>query len=65
MLLVGDFYILGRKEDKCNNNFNPQWPFIFNAIIENLNLREIALYGRQFIWASPRQHPTYKKLDRV
>jgi hypothetical protein len=28
-------------------------------------LREIALSGRQFTWASRREQPTYEKLDRV
>jgi hypothetical protein len=65
MLLAGDFNILRRPEDKSNNNFNPRWPFIFNAIIENLNLREIMLTGRQYTWASRRSTPTYEKLDRV
>jgi exonuclease III len=60
MLLAGDFNILRKPEDKSNDNFNPRWPFIFNAIIENLNLREIALSGRQFTWASRRQTPTYE-----
>jgi hypothetical protein len=46
MLLAGDFNILRRQEDKSNDNFNPRWPFIFNAIIEYLNLREIMLSGR-------------------
>jgi hypothetical protein len=41
MLLVRDFNILRRPEHKSNDNYNPRWPFIFNAIIENLNLREI------------------------
>jgi exonuclease III len=50
MLLAGDFNILRRREDKSNNNFNPRWIFVFNAIIENLNLREIVLSGRQFTW---------------
>jgi exonuclease III len=65
MLLAGDFNILRRPEDKSNDNFNPRWPFIFNAIIENLNLREIAMSGRQYTWASRRETPTYEKLDRV
>jgi exonuclease III len=65
MLLEGDFNILRRPEDKSNKNFNPRWPFIFISIIENLNLREIALSGRQFTWASRRTTPTYEKLDRV
>jgi hypothetical protein len=65
MLLAGDFNILRRPEEKSNDNFNPRWPFVFNAIIEILNLREIALSGRQFTWASRRDNPTYEKLDRV
>jgi exonuclease III len=65
MLVGGDFNIMRRKEDKSNNNFDTRWPFIFNAIIESLDLREIALSGRQFTWASCRDTPTYEKLDRV
>jgi chemotaxis regulatin CheY-phosphate phosphatase CheZ len=30
--------MVGRKN---NDNFNPRWPFIFNAIIESLDLREL------------------------
>jgi hypothetical protein len=29
MLLVGDFNILRKPEDKSNDNFKPHWPFIF------------------------------------
>jgi hypothetical protein len=55
-LLVGeDFNIVRRKEEKNNNNFNARRPFIFNAIIESLNLREIALSGRQYTWANRRE----------
>jgi hypothetical protein len=43
----------------------PRRLFIFNAITESLNLREIALSGRQFTWANRRENPTYEKLDRV
>ena len=39
--------------------------FVFNAIIESFNLREIALSGRQFTWANRRDTPTFEKLDRV
>jgi hypothetical protein len=61
----GDFNIIRRKEEKNNDNFNTRWPFLFNAIIESLDLREIALSGRQFTWANRRVHPTYEKLDRI
>jgi endonuclease/exonuclease/phosphatase family metal-dependent hydrolase len=65
MLLGGDFNILRKREEKSSNNFNPRWPFMFNAIIESLDLREIALFGRQFTWANRRDNPTFEKLDRV
>jgi hypothetical protein len=65
MLVGGDFNIIRKKEEKNNDNFKARWPFVFNAIIEHLNLREIALSGRQFTWASRREQPTYEKLDRV
>jgi hypothetical protein len=65
MLIGGDFNIIRKREEKNNDNFKARWPFVFNAIIEHLNLREIALTGRQFTWASRRDVPTYEKLDRV
>ena len=64
MLVGGDFNIIRRQEEKSNENFNARWPFIFNAIIESLSLREIDLSGRQYTWASRRSDPTYEKLDR-
>jgi hypothetical protein len=61
----GDFNIMRRKEDKNNGNFNSRWPFIFNAIIDSLDLRELGLSGRQYTWASRCQVPTFEKLDRI
>jgi exonuclease III len=65
LMVGGDFNIIRRKEEKNNDNFHARWPFIFNAIIESLDLREIALSGRQFTWANRRTTPTYEKLDRI
>jgi hypothetical protein len=45
------------KEDKNNDNFNSRWPFMFNAIIESLDLWEIIMSGRQYTWASRRETP--------
>jgi hypothetical protein len=30
-----------------------------------LNLREVEMPGRKYMWANSLQHPTYEKLDRV
>jgi hypothetical protein len=65
ILVGGDFNIIRRQEEKNNDNFKAHWPFLFNAIIESLDLREIELSGRQYTWASRRENPTYEKLDRV
>ena len=65
MLVGGDFNIIQKREEKNNDNFKAHWPFVFNAIIEHLNLREIALSGRQFTWSNRRETPTFEKLDRV
>jgi hypothetical protein len=43
MLVGGDFNIIHRQKGKNNDNFNARWPFIFNAIIESIDLRELAL----------------------
>jgi hypothetical protein len=52
-------------KEKNKNNFNPRWPFLFNAVIDSFDLREIELSGRQFTWANSLPDPTYEKLDRV
>jgi hypothetical protein len=65
LLIGGDFNILRHKEDKNNENFNGHWPFMFNAIIESLDLREIAMSDRQYTWANRRANPTFEKLDRI
>jgi hypothetical protein len=50
LLVREDFNIIRRQEEKNKNYFNPRWPFILNVIIESLELREIAMSGRQFNW---------------
>ena len=65
IMVGGDFNIIRNPQEKNNDNYNAHWPFVFNAIIESLNLKEIHLSGRQFTWASRRQIPTFEKLDRV
>jgi hypothetical protein len=62
LMVGGDFNIIRRQEEKNNENFYARWAFIFNAIIESLDLREIVLSGRQYTWANRRDNPTYEKL---
>ena len=52
-------------KEKNKNNFNPRWPFLFNAVIDSFDLREIDLTERQYTFANSLPDPTYEKLDRV
>nr|XP_045087410.1 uncharacterized protein LOC123494946 [Aegilops tauschii subsp. strangulata] len=65
ILVGGDFNIIRRREEKNNDNFDGRWSFMFNTIIESLDLREIELSGRKFTWANTFPTPTFEKLDRV
>jgi hypothetical protein len=64
-MVGGDFNIILRQEEENNDNFNARWTFIFNAIIESIDLRELALLVRQFTWANRKENLTFEKLDRV
>jgi exonuclease III len=39
--------------------------FLFNAVIDSLDPRELEMSGRKFTWANSRRVPTYERLDRV
>ena len=66
LILIGsDFNMLRFRYDKSNGRFDPHWSFLFNAVIDSLDLREVAMIERQFIWANNRLTPTYEKLDHI
>lgn len=65
LVVGGDFNILRGPHEKNNGPFNNRWPFVFNAIIDAANLRELGLSGRQFTWANNLPHQTFEKLDRI
>lgn len=64
-LVGGDFNIIRKETEKNKPVSNEHWSFVFNAIIENVGLREFPLNGRKFTWANNLPDPTYEKLDRV
>ena len=65
IVIGGDFNIIRGPEEKNNNNYNDKWPFLFNAIIDSLNLREIQMSGRKYTWSNNLHRQTFEKLDRV
>jgi hypothetical protein len=61
----GNFNIIRNRSEKNNDRFEERWPFLFNAMIDSFDLREIEMSGRKFTWANSRRTPTYEKLDRM
>jgi hypothetical protein len=57
--------ILRSTKEKNKGNFNERWSFLFNVVIDELNLRELEMSGRKFTWANNLHNPTYEKLYRV
>jgi len=58
-LVGGDFNLIRSPNEKSNDRFDSRWPLLFNACIESLNLRELALSGRRFTWASSVEIPNF------
>jgi hypothetical protein len=65
VLVGGDFNILRHADEKNKDNFDQQWPFLFNCVIDGLNLRELEMSGRQYTGVNSLLNPTYEKHDRV
>jgi hypothetical protein len=65
MIIGGDFNLLRFQHEKSKGHFDSHWPFLFNVVIDSLDLREVDMVGRQFTWANSLPDPTYEKLDRV
>jgi hypothetical protein len=65
IIIGGDFNIIRSPDEKNNENYNDRWPFLFNAVIDTLNLRELELTGTKFTWANRLQNQTFEKLDRI
>jgi hypothetical protein len=47
LLMGGDYNILRHLFEKNNDHYNVRWPFLFNTVINGLNLRELELSGRK------------------
>ena len=42
-----------------------RWSFLFNAVIDGLDLRELEMSGRKYTWVNYLKNPTFERLDRV
>jgi hypothetical protein len=65
LIMGGDFNILRHPSEKNKANYNARWPFLFNAVIDGLNLIELEMMGHKYTWAKNLTSPTFEKLDRI
>jgi hypothetical protein len=65
ILIGGDFNMLRNPSEKNNDNYEHRWPFLFNSVIDGLNLRELEMSSRRYTWANSLPNPTYEKLDII
>jgi hypothetical protein len=52
LCIGGDFKIIRNSSEKNNDRFEERWPFLFNAVIDSLDLCEIEMSGRKFTQAN-------------
>lgn len=62
-LIVGDFDLMRRPENRNKEGADVQEMFLFNEAISNLGLVEIPLLGRQFTWTNKQIEPLLERLD--
>lgn len=63
--IAGDFNLIYRSEDKKNANVDQAMMGRFSRLLNEVELKEIALVGRKFTWSNERSGPTLVRLDSV
>lgn len=62
-LIVGDFNLLRKPEDRNRPGGNASEMLLFNEAISSLGLVEIPLHGRKFTWTNKQHPPLLERLD--
>ena len=62
-LIVGDFNLIRRHEDRNREGGDIQEMFLFNEAISSLGLIEIPLCGRRFTWTNKQTEPLLERFD--
>lgn len=64
-MIVGDFNLMRKQEDRNKEGGDLTEMFMFNDAISALGLTEIVLQGRRFTWSNMQPNPLLQKLDWV
>ena len=64
-LILGDFNLIRKNEDRNKPGGDVNDMFRFNAAINQLGINEIKLQGRKYTWSNKQYDPLLEKLDWV
>lgn len=64
-LILGDFNLIYRDEDKNNGHLNWRMMDRFRRALNHLQVKEILLIGRRFTWSNQQSNPVMTRIDRV
>jgi hypothetical protein len=64
-VIVGDFNLIYKVEDKNNDNLNRSMMGRFRKFINDVGLIDTPLTGRKYTWSNHQTSPTLVRLDRV
>jgi exonuclease III len=64
-LLLGDFNLIYRAQDKNNGCINLTMLNRFKSTIDNLAVAQIELRGKKYTWSNEQQLPTMTKIDHL
>ncbi|KAJ1296014.1 hypothetical protein BS78_01G266700 [Paspalum vaginatum] len=61
-VIMGDFNLIYKEEDKSNSNLNRAMMGRFRRLIDDLALKEVPLHGRKFTWSNGQDYPALVRL---
>lgn len=64
-MLLGDFNMIYRANDKSNSTLNLRMMGRFRAAIEDMELIDYPLLGRRFTWSNEQENVTHTKIGRI
>jgi exonuclease III len=63
-LILGDFNLIYKVEDKSGNRLNRRLMTRFKETLDNAQLMEVDLRGRAYTWSNEQNDPTFTRIDR-